>query len=388
MMTKPTPTPMTEHARFVPGKIVTVDFTAAKPTPAYDIVIGHSILTEAGTLIRMRLGARRCVIITDSVVEPLYRARLEAVLAASGHDVRATLIVPAGEANKNFAQLQTLLDKILALGVDRQTLVVALGGGVVGDLAGLAASLVMRGLDIVQIPTTLLAQVDSSVGGKTGIDTPSGKNMIGTFYQPRLVIADVSLLDSLPAREMRAGYAEIVKCALMADAAFFHWCVTHGEKLLRGDHEAQIQAVGVSCSTKAKIVAADEREAGQRALLNLGHTFGHALEAATGYGTSLVHGEAVAIGTMMAFSLSARLGLCPQQDCDDVRAHLIAVGLPVTPPPCAYDIDRLIGWMAQDKKSEGGKITLILAHGIGHAFVCRDVEKSAIRALWEEFIPA
>ena len=198
MMTKPTPTPMTEHARFVPGKIVTVDFTAAKPTPAYDIVIGHSILTEAGTLIRMRLGARRCVIITDSVFEPLYRARLEAVLAASGHDVRATLIVPAGEANKNFAQLQTLLDKILALGVDRQTLVVALGGGVVGDLAGLAASLVMRGLDIVQIPTTLLAQVDSSVGGKTGIDTPSGKNMIGTFYQPHLVIADVSLLNFAP----------------------------------------------------------------------------------------------------------------------------------------------------------------------------------------------
>lgn len=381
-------TPAFTEQRFVPGKIVTVDFADAKPTPAYDIVIGQSILTEAGTLIRVRLGVRRCVIITDSVVEPLYRARLEAMLVAGGHEVLATLVIPAGEANKNFAQLQPLLDKMLSAGVDRKTLVVALGGGVVGDMAGLAASLVMRGLDFVQIPTTLLAQVDSSVGGKTGIDTPYGKNTIGAFYQPRLVLADVSLLDSLTAREMRAGYAEIVKYGLIADEAFFRWCVAHGGKLLSGSPEAQIQAIGVSCATKARIVAEDEREAGKRALLNLGHTFGHALEAALGFGNLLVHGEAVAIGTLMAFRLSVRLGLCPAMDYDEVRAHFADIGLPLAPPAFAYDIDRLIGLMAQDKKAESGKITLILARGIGQAFVSNDVDKNEIRAVWEEFIKA
>ena len=375
-----------EPARFVPGKIVTVDFAHAAPTPAYDIVIGHSILAEAGTLIRVRLGVRRCIIVTDALVEPLYRARCEAVLAAAGHTVMKTFVVPAGESTKDFANLQYLLEKMLAAGIDRKTLVVALGGGVVGDLAGLAASLVMRGVDLVQIPTTLLAQVDSSVGGKTAIDTPYGKNTVGTFSQPRLVIADVTLLDSLPGREMRAGYAEIFKYGLIADPAFHKWCLAHGAQLLNGDHEAQIHAVNVSCMAKAKIVAADEREAGNRALLNFGHTFGHTLEAATGYGTLLVHGEAVAIGMVMAFALSVRLGLCQQTDYDEVRAHLASVKLPVKPPAFAYDIDRLMEWMAQDKKSEGGKITLILVRGVGQAFVTRDIDPSDVRAVWGEFI--
>ena len=375
-----------EQARFVPGKIITVGFSDASLTRSYDIVVGHSILTEAGTLIRLRLGTRRCVIITDATVEPLYRARLEAVLIAGGHEVRATFVVPAGESSKDFAHLQTLLDKMLAAGVDRKTLIVSLGGGVVGDLAGLAASLIMRGVDIVQIPTTLLAQVDSAVGGKTGIDTAHGKNTIGTFYQPRLVLADVTLLDSLPAREMRAGYAEIVKYGLIEDAAFFRWCLAHGRQLLSADHEAQIHAVGFSCAVKAKIVAADEREEGSRALLNFGHTFAHALEAATGFGNLLVHGEAVSIGMVMALRLSARLGLCAQKECDEVRAHLAAVGLPVAPPSFAYKADRLMELMVQDKKAAESKMTLILARGIGQAFIAHDIDVAEIRALWGEFL--
>jgi len=384
-MKNPAPA-VSEQTNFVAGKIVTVDFGDAAPTPSYDIVIGSSILTEAATLIRLRLGLRRCVIITDSTVEPLYRARLEAVLSAGGHDVITTLVFPSGESNKNFSRLHPLLENMLAAGVDRKTLVIALGGGVVGDMAGLAASLVMRGLDLVQIPTTLLAQVDSSVGGKTAIDTPHGKNTIGTFYQPRLVLIDVTLLDSLPTREMRAGYAEIVKYGLIADPAFFRWCLSHGGQLLNGNHDTQVTAVGVSCAMKAKIVAEDERESGRRALLNLGHTFGHALEAATGYGNLIVHGEAVSIGMLLAFRLSVRMGLCPPSDYEDIRAHFVAVGLPVVPPAFAYNIDRLIDWMAQDKKSENGKITLILARGIGQAFVSRDVDRQEIRAVWEEFI--
>jgi 3-dehydroquinate synthase len=373
-------------ARFTPGKIVRVDFTDAASTPSYDIVIGNSILSEASTLIRLRLGTRRCVIVTDSNVDPLYRARLEANLAAGGHDVLTPVVVPAGEANKNFAQLQILLEKILAANIDRKSLIIALGGGVVGDIAGLAASLVMRGIDYVQIPTTLLAQVDSSVGGKTAIDTDHGKNTVGAFYQPRLVLADVTLLDSLPAREMRAGYAEVVKYGLINNPAFFRWCVTHGGQLVNGDHDAQIHAVGVSCAAKAKIVAEDERESGVRALLNLGHTFGHALEAVTGFGNVLVHGEAVALGILLALRLSVRLGLCPQKDYDDVHAHFTAVGLPTKAPAINYDIDRLMEFMAQDKKAEGGKITLILLRGIGQAFVARDTDAKDIRAVWEEFL--
>ena len=289
------------------------------------------------------------------------------------------------KAARNLPTLQTSARQILQNGADRQTLVIALGGGVVGDLAGLAASLALRGLDIVQIPTTLVAQVDSSVGGKTGINTGHGKNVIGTFYQPRLVIIDVSLLDSLPQREMLAGYAEVVKYGLIRDAGFFRWCQANGAQLLAGDRAAQIHAIGESCAHKAKIVAADEREAGERALLNFGHTFGHALEAAAGYDNRLLHGEAVAIGMCVAFQLSAQLGLCPNKDAYEVRDHFTAVGLPTAPKTVDYkDIDQLMQYMVQDKKAKAGKLTLILARGIGDAFINQDVKEDVVRKLWRE----
>jgi 3-dehydroquinate synthase len=372
---------------FTQGKILSIDLSGTSRTPSYDIVIGDSILSEAGTLISVRLGKRRCLIVTDSNVGPLYAARLEAVLGAAGHTTMQTLTIPAGEDSKNFPTLESTLNQMLAAGIDRKTLVIALGGGVVGDLAGLAASLVMRGVDVVQIPTSLLAQVDSSVGGKTGIDTDHGKNTVGAFYQPRLVIIDVAVLDSLPEREMRAGYAEVVKYGLIKDAGFFEWCRANGAKLLNGDREAQIYAVSTSCAHKAQVVAADEREAGERALLNLGHTFGHALETATGYGNLLLHGEAVAIGMVMAFKLSALLGLCSHTEAYDVRDHLASMGLPVTPPAFAYDVDKLMELMAQDKKAESKKLVLILAKGIGKAFISRDVKDAEVRDLWKEFLP-
>jgi 3-dehydroquinate synthase len=346
------------------------------------------LLVEAGTLIRERLGVRRCVIVTDSNVGPLYLARLEAVLASAGHTVLVSLSLPAGEGSKDFDHLRQCLEAMLAAGLDRQTLVVALGGGVVGDLAGLAASLAMRGVSVVQIPTSLLAQVDSSVGGKTAIDTPFGKNTVGSFFQPALVLADVAVLDSLPARELRAGYAEVVKYGLIGDEAFFRWCQTHGGKLLNGDHEAQMHAVAASCAAKAAIVAADERESGARALLNFGHTFGHALETALGYGHALIHGEAVAIGMVMATRLSHSLGLCTIGDVTETREHLRELGLPVAPPRHDYDLERLMALMAQDKKAEAGRLTLILTRGIGRAFVSRDVDPDAVRAVWKEFLPS
>jgi 3-dehydroquinate synthase len=380
-MTVPCPSPAT-----VDGSrphLVPIEFAASKAL-SYDILIGDNLLTEMGKLIAERLGQRRCLIITDSHVAPLYQARLEAMLAAAGHKVMPTLIVPAGEASKDFATLQKVLEQILASGVDRKTLIIAFGGGVVGDLAGVAASLALRGLDFVQVPTTLLAQVDSSVGGKTGIDTAAGKNTVGAFYQPRLVVADMSLLDSLPRRELLAGYAEVVKYGLIKDAAFFSWCRANGGRLLGGDREAQIYAVSASCEHKARLVAADEREVGERALLNLGHTFGHALETATGYGHMLLHGEAVAIGTVMAFKLSAQLGYCPHAEAYEVRDHFAEAGLPVLPPKFDYNIDQLMALMAQDKKAENGKMVLILVRGIGQGFVARDVVAKDVRALWED----
>src|SRR3984957_1800374 len=350
------------------ARVISIDLSASKNAPSYDIVVGDNILSDAGGLIAARLGKRNCVIVTDSNVGPLYLKRLEAVLAEAGHTMLPSVTVPAGEASKDFATLQSILTSILANPIDRKTLVVALGGGVIGDLAGLASSLLLRGLDSVQIPTTLLAQVDSSVGGKTGINTEAGKNTVGAFYQPRLVLADVGLLDSLPRREMLAGYAEVVKYGLINDPDFFAWCKAHGGKLLGGDHEAQIHAVAASCANKAKVVAADEREMGERALLNLGHTFGHALEAVLGYNSNLLlHGEAIAIGTVMAFKLSAQLGRCSHKDAYDVRDHFVMIGLPVTPPPFDYNIDQLMAYMARDKKAQAGKLRLILSCGIGNA---------------------
>jgi len=386
MIGKPVPQP-SQTAAFVPGKIIPIDLMANAGHRSYDIVVGDSILSEAGTLISLRLGVRRCLIITDNNVGPLYRQRLEAVLAAAGHTLIPALEVSAGEGSKDFTTLQVVLDHMLKNGIDRQSLVIALGGGVVGDLAGFAASLVMRGIDVVQIPTSLLAQVDSSVGGKTGINTVHGKNVVGTFYQPRLVLADVTVLDSLPKREMLAGYAEVVKYGLIKDADFFHWCQSDGDKLLRGDRQAQIYAVGYCCSQKAKIVAADEREKGERALLNLGHTFGHALEAIIGYNQLILHGEAVAIGAVMAFKLSAQLGFCSHAEAYEVRDHFATMGLPVAPPSTFdYDVDKLMDLMAQDKKAQNKKLTLILARRIGDAFVSHDVKTDAVRDLWLELL--
>ena len=365
---------------------VAIDLSATKPAPSYDILIGENILSDAGKAIADRLGKRRCLIVTDTHVSPLYAAKVETALMAAGHSVLPTFVLPAGEANKNYAVLQDILHHALKAGADRKTLIVALGGGVVGDMAGCAAALLMRGVDVVQIPTTLLAQVDSSVGGKTGIDTPFGKNTIGAFHQPRLVLIDVALLNSLPKREVLAGYAEVVKYGLIRDAKFFQWCAQNGASVIAGNGAARIQAVEASCRHKAEVVAADEREAGERALLNLGHTFGHALETFLGYGDSLLHGEAVAIGCVLAFRLSAKMGLCPAADADAVRDHFIQIGLPVRPPAAQYDVDRLMALMAQDKKAEGGRLTLILAHGIGQLFISRDVAADDVRRLWLDIL--
>jgi 3-dehydroquinate synthase len=370
---------------FTSGKIVPVDLGSS--SHSYDIVIGDSILSEAGALVNVRLGARRCLMITDSNTAPLYQKRCEAVLTAAGHTLLPTIILAAGEGSKDYATLQSLLDRMLKYGIDRQTVIVALGGGVIGDLAGLAASLALRGLEVVQMPTTLVAQVDSAVGGKTGINTEHGKNTVGTFHQPRLVIADVSLLDSLPPREMLAGYAEVVKYGLIRDAEFFRWCQAHSAQLLGGDRAAQIYAVAESCRHKAEIVAADERESGLRALLNFGHTFGHALEAMTGYGAALLHGEAVAIGMIMAFKLSAQLGMCSHAEAYEVRDHFASARLPIAPPAFDYGaIDQLMQFMAQDKKAKAGKLTLVLVHGIGKAFIRHDVDEGAVRDLWREIL--
>lgn len=352
----------------------------------YDIVIGQNLLGEAGAQLAERLGQRHCIIVSDLNVAGLHLARLEASLMASGHSVTTPIIIPPGEASKDFKTLQTLLGYVFERQLDRKTCLLALGGGVIGDLVGFAASIAMRGVDFMQIPTTLLAQVDSSVGGKTGINSPHGKNTVGAFNQPRLVLADVDVLQTLPLRELKSGYAEVVKYGLIRNYDFFLWCEQNAAALLAGNAAAQIYAVRQSCAAKAAIVAADEREAGERALLNLGHTFGHALEAVTGYSDKLLHGEAVAIGMAMAFTLSRELGYCSAADCAAGIRHLEHIGLPTRPPAEDYDINQLMQLMAQDKKAEGGALTLILAHGIGQAFVAKNVDPAAVRRVWESVL--
>jgi len=368
-------------------KTLTVDLSQTAPAPSYDIVIGEGVLTKIGSLIEARLGKCQCVIISDSNVAPLYGKKVETSLSASGLNVLKTVVFPAGESSKNFTQFGSILGEILTLGLDRKTTIVALGGGVVGDMAGFAASVALRGINFVQVPTSLLAQVDSSVGGKTGIDMANIKNSVGAFYQPRLVVADVSTLSTLPKRELLAGYAEVVKNGLIDDRIFFDWCVANGKKVVNGDREAQSQAIEKSCAAKARVVAEDAHEKkDKRACLNLGHTFGHALETATGFGDALVHGEAVAIGTVMAFMYAVQNELCPQKDLDDVLAHFKAVGLPIAPPAFHYDVNQLVGLMASDKKAEQGKITLIVPHGIGKAKVLKNVDPAGIRLLWNDVL--
>ncbi len=356
----------------------------------YDIVIADGLIARAGTLLRPLLAGRRAIVIADETVAGYYLDPLTGALTEAGIDT-ASLTVPPGEASKSLAAFGDLMERVLALAPERSTTLVALGGGVVGDLAGFAAATALRGLAFVQIPTTLLAQVDSAVGGKTGINSRYGKNLIGAFHQPRAVLADIATLATLPPRQMRAGYAEIVKYGVLGDPGFFDWLVDHGAALLAGDGALCAEAVARSCAAKAAIVAADEREAGRRALLNLGHTFAHAFEAESGYGDRLLHGEAVAIGMAAALRLSVRLGLCPAADADRLTAHLSAVGLPTGLAGVADDdwtAERLVAHMARDKKVADGRATFILARGIGHAFVTRDVPMDAVAATLREALAA
>lgn len=350
---------------------------------SYDILVGTNLIASAGTRMKPVLTRPRAVVVTDETVAKLHLAALEASLDGAGI-AHGRIVLPAGEATKDFPHLERLIEELLAQRVERSTMLVALGGGVIGDIAGFAASIVLRGLDFVQIPTTLLAQVDSAVGGKTAINTKRGKNLVGAFHQPRLVLADTGALSTLPKRELLAGYAEVVKYGLIDDAAFFAWLEENGPALIAGDAALRRRAVAASCAAKARIVAMDERETGPRALLNLGHTFGHALEAEAGYGGAVLHGEAVAAGMVMAFDLSVRLGLCPAEDAARVRRHLLTVGLPTGSDilgPAARGVDRLIGHMRQDKKVKDGRVTFILARGIGRSFIAHDVELDEVRRM-------
>lgn len=361
---------------------------------AYNIAIGPGLIDRLGELARPLLARPKVVIVTDETVAPLYGTRAFNAFKSAGID--ATLVVvPAGEGSKEFGTFGQLMNALLDTKPDRKTTLVALGGGVVGDLTGFAAAVLLRGVDFIQVPTTLLAQVDSSVGGKTGINTRHGKNLVGAFYQPRLVVADTDVLDSLPRRELLAGYAEVVKYGLIDDPAFFQWCEQNGAAVLGGDPAKRTHAIEQSCLAKARIVAADERETTDlRALLNLGHTFGHALEAETGFGGDLLHGEAVGTGMAMAFDFSARLNLCPAADAARVRAHLGAVGLPVRLRSIGgdnrrtWDASKLIEHMRGDKKAEAGKLTFVLARGIGRAFVSRDIDEAQLRDLLDQAIAA
>lgn len=347
---------------------------------AYDIHIGPGLIAGAGRLIGPFLRRPKTAIITDSNLAALHLDGLTAALA--GEDIAvSTIVVPAGEASKSIAELGRVCEALIDAGIERRDTIIAFGGGVVGDLAGFAAACIHRGITFVQIPTTLLAQVDSSVGGKTGINLSHGKNLVGAFHQPALVLADTSVLDSLPDRQIRAGYAEVVKYAFIGDRQFFDWLETNGAAVLGQSGPEREHAIEQSCLSKAAIVAADERESGTRALLNLGHTFGHALEAAIGYTGELLHGEAVAIGTALAFDLSVRLGFAPQADADAAIAHLARAGLPTgisslsNRLPKARDLVRLMG---NDKKVVGGAKTLVLLRGLGEAFLTHDVSDKVL----------
>ncbi|NQU56843.1 MAG: 3-dehydroquinate synthase [Rhodospirillales bacterium] len=349
---------------------------------SYDIVVGEKLLDQAGGAISGLMKGNRAVIVTDANVAPLYLQRLEESLSAAAIE-HSAITLPAGEQSKSFEHLQALTDKLFQDGVDRKTMLIALGGGVIGDLAGFAAAITMRGIEFVQIPTTFLSQVDSSVGGKTGINSPYGKNLIGAFHQPRLVLADLETLETLPRRQLLAGYGEVVKYGLINDPDFFSWLEENGAALLDGDRALQCHAVLKSCTSKAAVVAADEREFGVRALLNLGHTFGHALEAEIGYGDSLLHGEAVSIGMAMAFDLSQRMGLCPKDDALRVRNHLAKVGLPTDLKEldtASWTPGRLMAHMGLDKKAEAGTIIFVLARAIGEAFITGEVDPDELRS--------
>ena len=357
---------------------------------SYDIAVGGGLLDTSGPAIHSATGGGKCWIVTDETVAATYLAPLEGSLHAAGLAAE-TIIVPPGEASKNFTTVEKIVNSVLDGAPERSSTMIALGGGVIGDLTGFAASIILRGINFVQIPTTLLAQVDSSVGGKTGINTRHGKNLAGAFYQPKLVIADTCVLDTLPRRELLAGYAEVLKYGLIRDMGFFEWLEQNGAALLNGDSDARAFAVRASCAAKAAVVAQDEHENGVRALLNFGHTFGHALEAETGYGVELLHGEAVAIGMMMALELSAMLNLCAAADIDRVRRHYETTGLPMTVPKMQkrnWDPAMLVRHMGHDKKIQDGKIRFILVRAIGEAFVAGDVNLDDVQRLLNRAVAA
>lgn len=354
-------------------------------TRAYDVRIGAGLIDRAGAEITPLLRRPKVAVVTDDTVAPLHLRRLQAALAAEGI-VSEALVLPSGESTKSWPHLTACVEWLLEQRVERRDVVLALGGGVIGDLVGFAAAILRRGVRFVQLPTTLLAQVDSSVGGKTGINSSHGKNLIGAFHQPSLVLADIAALDTLSDRDFRAGYGEVVKYGLLGDAAFFEWLETNGP-LLRGDMTLRQQAIAHSVAMKAGIVTRDETEQGERALLNLGHTFGHALESATGYSNRLLHGEGVAVGCALAFDLSARMGLCSQEAPSRVLQHLRQMGMPsaIRDIPGRLPDDRaLIALMGQDKKVVDGRLRFVLARDIGQAFVSDDVQPGLLEVVLQD----
>jgi 3-dehydroquinate synthase len=370
-----------------PGESVTVNVPLGER--AYDIVIGRGLLSSLGKRLATLRPKVRAAIVTDEAVGKLYLDMAEAALSEAGiSSVR--IIVPQGEKSKSFRVFERVCETIIAERIERGDVVVALGGGVVGDLAGFAAAVVRRGLEVAQVPTSLLSQVDSSVGGKTGINSQHGKNLIGAFQQPILVVADTALLDTLSAREFRSGYAEVAKYGLIGDEAFFAWLEENWRDIFAGG-PAREHAIAVSCRAKAGVVTRDERESGERALLNLGHTFGHALEAATGFSDRLLHGEGVAVGMSLAFAFSARRGLMAAAEAQRVARHLGDVGLPTRLSDISGELpepDGFLELMAQDKKVKRGKLTLILARGIGKAFIAPDEDQAEIRDFLAEQLAA
>ena len=366
---------------------VTVD--VALENRAYDIVIGRGVLASLGERVaRLRPGVRTAIV-TDRTVAKHWLEPTEASLAAVGIPT-SRIVVEEGEISKTYAGLEKVSEALIAARIERNDLVIALGGGVVGDLAGFAAAILRRGVDFVQVPTSLLAQVDSSVGGKTGINSPQGKNLLGAFHQPVLVIADTAVLDTLSPRQFRAGYAEVAKYGVLGDEAFFAWLEKNHADIVKGG-SAREHAIATSCRAKAGVVSRDERETGERALLNLGHTFGHALEAATGFSDRLFHGEGVAIGMTLAAQFSARLGMIGEQDAARVERHLIEAGLPTRLQDIAgfaqeglADADALMALMAQDKKVQRGKLTFILLEAVGRAVIAKDVEPAPVRDFLKE----
>ncbi len=351
---------------------------------SYPIHIGAGLLGDALSLLKPCLESNRIAIITDETVAKFYLDTL--VAALPGLEIE-TIILPDGESTKSFDVLQDVLGQLLAKNFTRADTLIALGGGVVGDLTGFVASILKRGCGFIQIPTTLLAQVDSAVGGKTAINVAAGKNMVGSFYQPRLVLTDTDVLRTLPARQMKAGYAEVLKYGLINDPEFFGWLEDNGKKLLVGDNKVLARAIAVSCRAKATIVKADEREQGQRALLNLGHTFAHAFEGCAGYDGALLHGEAVSAGLLMAFEFSKTQGLCTKQDVQRLARHLNALDMPIFKTlPGKASAQNLFEFMLRDKKNTGGAINLILTRGIGGAFIAPDIDQAALKIFLQKAI--